>query len=131
MSRADPSFVRPVSFSNTNPIIYNPYSFYPFLLTNAALISNTISKTLREVLTMPRVTRKGQVTIPQQIRSALRIKTGDEIIFEVDAGKVVLKKNPASAKNFKKYIGYLSHLNGKRSDDIVNELRGNADEHSH
>ncbi len=80
---------------------------------------------------MPKVTQKGQVTIPKQIRSILSIRTGDEIVFEVHAKKVVLKKSPASAKNFKKYVGYLSHLNGKKPDDIIDELRGNADDHSH
>ncbi|MDY7037982.1 MAG: AbrB/MazE/SpoVT family DNA-binding domain-containing protein [Thermodesulfobacteriota bacterium] len=80
---------------------------------------------------MPKVTSKGQVTIPKQIRSILSIRTGDEIIFEVNEKKVVLKKNPASAKNFKKYVGYLSHLNGKKPDTIIDELRGNADDYSH
>jgi len=37
---------------------------------------------------MPRLTRKGQVTIPQQIRSFLGAKAGDEIIFEDEALKV-------------------------------------------
>lgn len=31
-----------------------------------------------------RVTQKGQVTIPRDIRSALGIKTGTEIAFELD-----------------------------------------------
>lgn len=80
---------------------------------------------------MSKVTQKGQVTIPRQIRSILSIKTGDEIIFEVDEGKVILKKKGASAENFKKYVGFLSHLNGKKTDDIIDELRGRADDCSH
>ncbi|MCD6299639.1 MAG: AbrB/MazE/SpoVT family DNA-binding domain-containing protein [Dehalococcoidales bacterium] len=72
---------------------------------------------------MPRVTRKGQVTIPRQIRSILSIRTGDEIIFEVDVKKIILKKNLASAKNLKKYVGYFSHLNGKSPNDIIDEAR--------
>jgi len=86
---------------------------------------------IEEVSHMPRVTRKGQVTIPRQIRSILSIRTGDEIIFEVDVEKIILKKNLASAKNLKKYVGYLSHLNGKSPDDIIDDLRGNADDLSH
>jgi AbrB family looped-hinge helix DNA binding protein len=77
---------------------------------------------------MPRVTQKGQVTIPQGIRSVLRIKTGDEIVFEVKKGKVILKKKPASIQNLKRYVGFLSHLDGKSPDDIVEALRGNADD---
>jgi AbrB family looped-hinge helix DNA binding protein len=77
---------------------------------------------------MPRVTQKGQVTIPQGIRSILSIKTGDEIVFEVKRGKVILKKKPTSARNLKKYVGFLSHLNGKSPDDIVEAMRGSADD---
>ena len=77
---------------------------------------------------MPRVTQKGQVTIPQGIRSILSIKTGDEIVFEVKKVKVILKKKPTSARNLKKYVGFLSHLNGKSPDDIVEAMRGNADD---
>ena len=79
---------------------------------------------------MPRVTQKGQVTIPRQIRSLLSIKTGDEIFFEVHKGKVVLGKKPDSVRNFRKYVGYLSHLKGKKTDDIINRLRGEPDDPS-
>ena len=73
---------------------------------------------------MPRVTQKGQVTIPRDIRLLLGIKTGDEIVFELDKGKAVLKKKSVSIHNFKKYVGFLSHLKGKKTDNVVNELRG-------
>jgi AbrB family looped-hinge helix DNA binding protein len=80
---------------------------------------------------MPRLTRKGQVTIPQQIRSFLGARAGDEIIFEVDKQKVLVKKSPASANNFKKYVGFLSHLNGRKPDDVIDDLRGSADDLGH
>ncbi len=80
---------------------------------------------------MPRITRKGQVTIPQQIRSLLSITSGDEIDFKLVAGKVVVEKKAVSAQNLKRYVGYLSHLKGKESDEIVAELRGSADDHRH
>lgn len=75
---------------------------------------------------MPRVTRKGQVTIPLQIRSLMRIKAGDEIVFEVEETKVVLQKKTGSVNNLSKYVGFLNHLHGKTSDAIVDELRGCA-----
>ena len=75
---------------------------------------------------MPRVTQKGQITIPLKIRSMLKIKTGDEIVFEVDKGKVVLNKRAGSVRNFKKYVGFLSHLKGKKPEDIIGDLRGDA-----
>jgi len=39
---------------------------------------------------------------------------------------VVLKKKPFSARNFEKYVGFLSHLKGKRAEDIIEQLRGKA-----
>lgn len=80
---------------------------------------------------MPKVTSKGQVTIPRQIRTILEIDAGDEITFEIDEGKAVLKKKGVSLKNLKKYVGFLSHLNGKKPEDIIDELRGNADDFGH
>ena len=77
---------------------------------------------------MPRVTQKGQVTIPRQIRSMLSIKTGDEVVFEMKKDQVVLKKKTASERDFQKYVGFLSHLKGRRSNDIVDQLRGKADD---
>ena len=73
---------------------------------------------------MPRVTRKGQVTIPQKIRAILEIRAGDEIAFELDHGRVLVKKKPASSEAIKKYVGYLSHQKDKKSDKIVDALRG-------
>ncbi|MEA3385778.1 MAG: AbrB/MazE/SpoVT family DNA-binding domain-containing protein [Thermodesulfobacteriota bacterium] len=77
---------------------------------------------------MPKVTQKGQVTIPQQIRIMLDIKTGDQVNFEVDAGTVYLRKKQASVENLKRYVGYLSHLKGKEPEDIIDELRDTADD---
>ena len=45
-----------------------------------------------EVVNMPKVIHKGQVTIPLEIGKKLRIEAGDEIFFKEDAGKVVLIK---------------------------------------
>ena len=77
---------------------------------------------------MPRVTQKGQVTILRQIRLMLGIKTGDEVIFEMDKDNVVLKKKTTVDRKFKKYIGFLSHLKGKRPEDIIAQLRGNSND---
>ncbi len=77
---------------------------------------------------MPKVTSKGQVTIPHQIRTILSIRAGDEIVFEIDNAKAVLKRKSASIENLKKYVGFLAHLKGKKSDDIIDELRGKADD---
>lgn len=77
---------------------------------------------------MPRVTQKGQVTIPRQIRAMLNINTGDEVVFEMDKNQVVLRKKTTADRNFEKYVGFLSHLKGKKPEDIIQKLRGNSDD---
>jgi AbrB family looped-hinge helix DNA binding protein len=58
---------------------------------------------------MPRVTTKGQVTIPKEIRDALGIEAGDEVEFEeTEAGYTIQKKEPTTADGedpFEKYRG--------------------------
>lgn len=41
---------------------------------------------------MTRLTSKGQTTIPVEIRKALRLKEGDSVLFELDKGKVTLRR---------------------------------------
>lgn len=44
---------------------------------------------------MSKVTRKGQVTIPKEIREELGIQPGDEVTFtETEAGVVIRKEVP-------------------------------------
>ncbi|WP_227357537.1 AbrB/MazE/SpoVT family DNA-binding domain-containing protein [Haladaptatus salinisoli] len=58
---------------------------------------------------MPRVTTKGQVTIPKEIRDALGIEPGDELAFEkTDSGYMIQKEEPTTAEGdnpFEKYRG--------------------------
>lgn len=58
---------------------------------------------------MPRVTTKGQVTIPKDIREAFGIEPGDELTFaETETGIEIRKKEPTTADGedpFEKYRG--------------------------
>lgn len=61
------------------------------------------------------VTRKGQVTVPKQIRDALGINPGTQVVFEVNKdGEVVLRK-----------AGQTTHRRIKR--DRFEAARGRAD----
>ena len=71
---------------------------------------------------MPNLTQKGQVTIPKRVRKILEIEQGDEILFEIENEKVIIKKSQKKA-NFNKYVGYLSDQNEQKSDDIVRYIR--------
>lgn len=45
-----------------------------------------------------RITSKGQVTIPQQIRDQTGLLPGSEVEFSIERGKVVLKPAASSTK---------------------------------
>jgi AbrB family looped-hinge helix DNA binding protein len=76
-----------------------------------------------------KVTSKGQVTIPREIRGILRIKEGDTVVFEADERGVRLRPQiPASI--FAEYEGIWREGEGQTVDEInaqLRELRG-ADE---
>jgi AbrB family looped-hinge helix DNA binding protein len=77
---------------------------------------------------MPRVTQKGQVTIPQEIRSVLKIRKGDEVVFELKKGKVWIERRHPSIQNIRKYVGFLGRLKGRDADEIIKDLRGEPDD---
>lgn len=58
---------------------------------------------------MPRVTTKGQVTIPKEIRDRLGIEPGDEVTFEeTGSGYEIRKEEPTATDGtdpFEKYRG--------------------------
>ncbi|MBM3534143.1 MAG: transcriptional regulator [Alphaproteobacteria bacterium] len=43
-----------------------------------------------------KLTSKSQTTIPQPVRAALRLKAGDEILYEIEDGVVLLRKADAA-----------------------------------
>ena len=48
-----------------------------------------------------KLTSKGQTTIPQPIREALRVSEGDELAYAIDNGRVILRKAPSRAIRLK------------------------------
>ena len=76
---------------------------------------------------MSRVTQKGQVTIPQEFRMALGIEVGDDVTFRRTARGTIELVKLARPSPFGKYKGALKHLRGKKTDEIVRELRGDLE----
>ncbi len=70
-----------------------------------------------------RVTSKGQVTIPKEIREKLGVHPGEDVGFEERDNLLVISK-VVTKSPFDKWVGKLKHLEGQRSDDLVREARG-------
>ncbi len=70
-----------------------------------------------------KMTSKGQVTIPIEVRKRLGLRTGDELEFTEENGLYHLRKHLPPTP-LKKYRGYLKHLEKRDADELVNEMRG-------
>ncbi|MBI4698738.1 MAG: AbrB/MazE/SpoVT family DNA-binding domain-containing protein [Nitrospirae bacterium] len=70
-----------------------------------------------------KVTSKGQITIPKEVRDKLGVHPGEDIGFESEGGvfyiRKTLKKSP-----FDKWVGRLKTHNRRKTDDVVDALRG-------
>ncbi|MBM3943529.1 MAG: AbrB/MazE/SpoVT family DNA-binding domain-containing protein [SAR202 cluster bacterium] len=70
-----------------------------------------------------RVTSKGQVTIPKEVRERLGLRPGDEVEFIEEDGTYRLQKRVVP-QVLQKYRGYLKEWAGQDSDKLVQEMRG-------
>ena len=74
-----------------------------------------------------KITSKGQVTIPVEIRRKLGIKPGDILeIHESPTGYVFHKHFECSP--FDRYVGYLRHKADIGTDALIKEMRGSDDQ---
>lgn len=84
-----------------------------------------------------RVTEKGQVTIPKDIRDRLDIKPGSEVNFVVAETGVMLVKNGDAGDAFEDFDAWASSVegtfdtHGMTSDEYVDWLRGPRDDLDH
>jgi AbrB family looped-hinge helix DNA binding protein len=70
-----------------------------------------------------KVTSKGQITIPKQVRERMGLKVGDQIEFIESKGHTKIRKK-ITGNPFEKWKGFLKDLEGKTSDELVEEMRG-------
>ena len=74
-------------------------------------------------MTISKITSKGQITLPKELRTRLGIGPGDEVEFVEENGVFWLKKKVRES-HFGKYRGFLRELKGCDPDQIIQELRG-------
>ena len=73
---------------------------------------------------MSKVTTKGQVTLPKKLRDAIGLKAGSEVEFELDDGRIVVRKR-APTEILARWRGrYEGKLLGATVDETMELLRG-------
>ncbi len=74
-----------------------------------------------------KVTARGQITIPKEIRDQFGIGPGTAVEFEVISGAVTLKRTPTKI-DFAKWRGYcadsLKELGYSSADEFIEDIRG-------
>ena len=61
---------------------------------------------------LAKVTSKGQITVPAEIRKKLRLRTGDKVVFAEEDGKIVFRNASLTALS-----------------EIQEDMRGEAEKH--
>jgi AbrB family looped-hinge helix DNA binding protein len=84
---------------------------------------DTYSLPYEVLMQTAKVTSKGQITLPKNIRDTLGVHPGESIGFEEKDGLIFVQKIVPRSP-FDKWVGKLSHQRGKQTDDMINELRG-------
>ncbi len=69
-----------------------------------------------------KITSKGQVTIPKEIRDKLGIRPGEDLAFEEKNGTFYIKKSLKKSP-FDKWVGRLKKYRGQKTDEIIEDLR--------
>lgn len=72
--------------------------------------------------TLSKVTSKGQITLPKEVRELLHIRTGSIVVFEKDKERLVVK----TAKTLQDFKGVLK---GRQKHADFEEMRKNAKEY--
>ena len=74
---------------------------------------------------LAKVTSKGQITIPKEIREKLGLKTGDKILFIEDSGRIYLMNSSMNALREAQmaFKGEADRVGLKNEDDVVTMVK--------
>ena len=74
---------------------------------------------------LAKVTSKGQITIPKEIREKLGLKTGDKILFIEDSGRIYLMNSSMNALREAQmaFKGEAERVGLKTEDDVVTMVK--------
>ena len=74
-------------------------------------------------LSKSKLTSKYQTTIPQEVRELLLLKKGDEVVFEIEDGQVVIRKaTPLDIEYLSSVESTLSEWNSENDEEAYKNL---------
>ena len=76
---------------------------------------------------MPRITSKGQITIPQNIRNKFGFLQGMEVDVIAEGNKALIVKS-RRGNRFIKWLGRGKRTGKTEADQMVDKIRGRSDE---
>lgn len=74
-----------------------------------------------------KITSKGQVTLPREIRERLGVRDGDRVRFEIENGRVVLYPQ-RDTPSFEGMVGLAPLPGGQNARRVIADLRHHPDE---
>ena len=70
-----------------------------------------------------KITSKGQVTIPKNVRQALKADAGDVVVYEIQGNTVLMRKaRPFDAEWHQALASQLEEWNSPANDEAWNDL---------
>ena len=76
---------------------------------------------------MPKITRKGQITIPQDIRNKFGFIPGTNVEVVAEGNKVFIIKSRYENK-FMEWLGRGKRRSKRQTDQLIEQVRGRSDE---
>jgi antitoxin PrlF len=102
--------------------------FFHLLYGNVVITYNIlyIGKESKEILMeLAKVTSKGQITIPVQIRKKLKLKEGDKVFFIEEKGKVLIQNaSQVALRSFQEEMtGEASRVGFLSEEDVISYIQ--------
>ncbi len=72
--------------------------------------------------TRAKITSKGQITVPREVRRALGVKEGDKLIFEQNGDEMVVRPEKRESR-FAKYAGIGNPGIGSGREAVIRAVR--------
>lgn len=76
---------------------------------------------------MPKITSKGQITIPQAVRNKFGFIPGMDVEIIVEDDKAIIVKSP-DENRFMRWLGRGKRKSRGSTDHLIDSLRGRTDE---